>query len=66
MRDKIKDIIVSTIDKDATNGYEVADKILDLFNVNKCNCPNESTDLYNENGNLLTWGCLHCGFIDRQ
>tara|TARA_B110000483_G_scaffold228215_1_gene290811 strand:- start:1093 stop:1338 length:246 start_codon:yes stop_codon:yes gene_type:complete len=33
MRDKIKDIIVSTIDRDAINGHEVADKILHLFSV---------------------------------
>lgn len=35
MRDEIKNIIVSTIDIDATNGHEVADKILNLFNVNQ-------------------------------
>ena len=28
---------------------------------NKCKCPKESTDIYDEYGNLLGFACLGCG-----
>lgn len=68
MEDKIRKIMDESTDYQTGEvDAEIAiSKLLDLFSVNKCNCPNESTDLYDENGNLVAWGCLHCGFIDRQ
>ena len=34
-----------------------------LQGVMQCSCPKESTDFYDEYGNLLGWGCLECGII---
>jgi len=38
---------------------------LNIGNVVKCNCPKESTDIYDEFGNLLGWACLECGIVEQ-
>ena len=36
-----------------------------LDGVVKCNCANESTDIYDEYGKLLGWACFHCKIIEQ-
>ena len=46
---------------DLLKKYE--NKQLLIHSVSKCSCPKESTDFYDEYGNLVGWGCLECGII---
>ncbi len=62
MREKIESKLLEYSLTDA-EASQLTDELLNLFNVSKCSCPKESTDFYDEYGNLVGWGCLECGFI---
>ena len=54
------------IDVTNSSDSEWWEEILHLFsNVSYCNCPLESTDVYDSDGNYLGYVCLGCGYFNK-